>query len=158
MIPPVSNPEINKIVNFLQIREAETVFEPKVNSPFYTQQMLNLFPGMEKIIYLRFPEDGMHYELKTKNDACILLGNEGCILPKEIRPHFCRIYPFWFFGEEPHIFHDSDCLALRTCETIREVFLSLGTTPDQLMRIHKGIRQDWELFHSMSPVKMKVSL
>ncbi len=158
MIPPVSNNEIRSILNYLEGERIDDIFDSRPNSTFYIQQLLNLFPDMDKAIFVKFPENRYHYELKTKNDTCVLLGEKGCRLPKAIRPHFCRIYPFWFFGEEPYIFHDSDCLALRSCDTITEVFLSLGTTPDQLKQIHSNICQDWEFFHSTSQVKMKMFL
>ncbi len=113
---------------------------------------------MEKSIYKKFPEHKNHYELKTMDKSCALLGDDGCILPKEIRPHFCRIYPFWFFEEKPHIFQDSDCLALATCKTVSEVFLALGTNPETLKQIHAQIFQDWEFFQTTLQAKKKLSL
>lgn len=158
MIPPVSNPEIERIIDFLGVKDKETIFNAKPNSTFYVRQMLNLFPGMEDAVYKKFPEHERHFELKTKHTSCILLGPDGCVLPKEIRPHFCRIYPFWFFDQEPHIFQDSDCLALAGCKTIAEVFLALGTNPEALEQIHSRIFQDWELPQTIPHVERKMLL
>lgn len=157
MVPPVSEAEIQQILNFSGKKRLD-IFENKNNSTFYINQMLNLFPNMETSISKAFPENGRHFELRTTNHACTLLGINGCVLPKEIRPHFCRIYPFWFFEDEPHIFQDSDCLALESSNTIAEVFLSLGTNPEFLKQIYSQILQDWGLSRSMSQVKMKLSL
>ena len=92
MIPPVSEAEVERILIFLGDTKGKDIFKTKANSTFYIHQMLNLFPNMEKSIFKAFPENGNHYELKTPNNACALLSINGCILPKEIRPHFCRIY------------------------------------------------------------------
>lgn len=158
MIPPVSNAEIRQILHFFKQDDPEKFFELKINSTFYINQMLNLFPDREESIFKKFPENGQHFELKTKNDACLLLGKKGCKLPKSVRPHFCRIYPFWFLGESPHLFQDSGCLALQTCKTISEVFLSLGTNPEALKKIHSNICHDWGLSRSMLQDKVKFSL
>lgn len=158
MIPPVSEAEVERILFFIGNTNRNDVFKTKANSTFYIHQMLNLFPNMEKSIFEAFPENKNHYELKTPNNACALLGINGCVLPKEIRPHFCRIYPFWFFGEDSHIFQDSDCLALQQCDTIPEVLLALGTNPETLKQIYSQIFQDWGLLHPMSRIKRMRSL
>jgi Fe-S-cluster containining protein len=158
MIPPVSEAEIKPILDFLRLKNRDRIFEDKVNSPFYILQMLNLFPDMEDSIFDAFPKNKIHFELKTMDKGCVLLGPEGCVLPRQIRPHFCRIYPFWFFEDEPHIFQDSDCLALQTCHTIAEVLLCLGTNPEKLKQIHSRICQDWGLCLSMSQVKINIPL
>jgi Fe-S-cluster containining protein len=157
MIPPVSEKEIEKILIFLGYKKREMIFESKNNSTFYIHQMLNLFPEMEESVFEAFPENGKHFELKTLDNACILLRDSGCILPKDVRPHFCRIYPFWFFEAEPRIFQDSNCLALRNYETISGVLLSLGTNSEAIQQIHSQICQDWELFHSITQKEMKLS-
>jgi Fe-S-cluster containining protein len=155
MIPPVSENEIEQILCFLGHKKRGAIFESKNNSTFYIRQMLNLFPAMEKSVFEAFPETKKHFELKTLNNACILLGANGCMLPTDVRPHFCRIYPFWFFEDESQIFQDSECLALQNCETVSEVFLSLGTNPEMLQQIHSQICQDWGLSPSMSQIKSK---
>jgi Fe-S-cluster containining protein len=158
MIPPVSEAEIKRILSCLGEKIRSLIFEEKENSPFYTHQMLNLFPDMEASVFEAFPKNGKHFELKTVNNECVLLGTNGCILPSDVRPHFCRIYPFWFFEDDPHIFQDSDCLALHSSNTVPEVLLSLGTTPEMLKQVHSRICQDWGLSPSMSQVKTRFSL
>lgn len=158
MVPPVSPAEIKRMHTFLDDKKNDGIVVERPNSAFYVNQILNLFPGMEQSVYAAFPEDGTHFELKTTNDTCVLLGEKGCMLPKTARPHFCSIYPFWFFEDEPQLFQDADCLALQNCNTVAEVFLSLGTNPEMLKQIYSGICQDWELSPSMSQGKMKYFL
>lgn len=97
-------------------------------------------------------------ELKTEGDSCIFKEACGCILPEEVRPHFCRIYPFWFFDDEPHIFQDENCLAFEKNQTIPELLLSLGTYTDRLKQIHSNICEDWGLYSSMPQGKKMVFL
>lgn len=157
MIPPVSVPEISRILAHINGTRIDDIVSPKPNSAFYAKQMVNLFPDMKDDIYDRFPIDNYHYELKTNGNSCALLGKQGCMLPKDLRPHFCRIYPFWFFDEEPLLFQDSECLALKSCNTMTEAFLALGTTPDQLKQIHNQICQDWDLQPALVPAEVSMS-
>lgn len=36
------------------------------------------------------------HRLLTYGDRCIFLGAGGCTLTYEVRPYYCRLYPFWF--------------------------------------------------------------
>ncbi len=155
---PVSEPEITRILNTLKTKSREDIIENRSNSIEFINQMSLLFPDMIDSVHKIFPLNGIHFELKTVEDVCIFKDINGCILPDEARPLFCRIYPFWFFENEPQIFQDVNCLALKNCETIREVFFSLGTRPENLQQIHAQICTDWELFRSIPQEKVKISL
>ncbi|WDP89760.1 MAG: hypothetical protein HUN04_08570 [Desulfobacter sp.] len=154
MPTPVSEPEVVKILAAQGHQRREEILDIRPNSEQFTHQMTLLFPDMADYIHHAFPMSGHHMELKTQGDACIFKDDQGCLLPNEARPHFCRIYPFWFFGSEPQIFQDHNCLALQKNRTIPEVLLSLGTNADTLRRIHNRICRDWGLYRSI-PQKQK---
>jgi len=152
---PLSEPEVERILTLFKDKNHKDIVETRINTIEFINQMSILFPDMIDSVHKAFPADGIHYELKTVEDACIFKDNDGCLLSNEARPLFCRIYPFWFFEGEPHFFQDVNCLALQNCETIPEVLLSLGTRPENLKQIHAQICEDWELFHSMPQEKVK---
>jgi Fe-S-cluster containining protein len=155
---PVSEPEIERILSFLKFKEKDAFLDTRTNSPQFISQMEILFPDMADSVHKIFPENGIHFDLKTQQDACIFKAINGCILSDEARPHFCRIYPFWFFDGEPHIFEDSNCLALENCQTISEVLLSIGTNTEKQKQIHALICEDWGLSRSIPQEKKKIYL
>ena len=155
---PVSEPEIERILSFFKDKKREDLLDRRINSPQFINQMSILFPDLADSVHKIFLVNGNHFDLKTVNDECIFKEVNGCVLPDEARPLFCRIYPFWFFDDEPHVFQDSNCLALENCQTIPEVFLSLGTKPDKLKQIHARICEDWGLYRSIPQEEKKFSL
>lgn len=155
VIPPASRREVEEVLAHTGHVKIDSIYKKAENSPFFVRHMMTLFPGMESRVFRKFSENDFHYELRTIDQACVLLGANGCILPDRIRPLFCRIYPFWFFNGEPQIFQDPDCLALQDCETIPELLLCLGIQPGELERIHDRICQDWGFSLSNSHSKMK---
>ncbi|MCP3941162.1 MAG: hypothetical protein GY710_06745 [Desulfobacteraceae bacterium] len=146
---PVSGPEIKKILNLFKDKKRSDFLDKRINSPQFIGQMSILFPDMAESINNVFPVDGSHFDLKTQEDACIFKDANGCLLPDDARPLFCRIYPFWFFDDKPNIFQDPNCLALENCQTISEVVLCLGTKPERLKQIHGLICENWGLHHAL---------
>ncbi|MDA3791647.1 MAG: hypothetical protein PF503_24510 [Desulfobacula sp.] len=155
---PVSEPEVERILSFLKDKKRELPLDHRNNSPQFISQMSILFPDMTDSVHKIFPLNGTHFDLKTNGDSCIFKEIDGCLLPDEVRPHFCRIYPFWFFEDEPQIFEDSNCLALENCQTIPEVLLSLGTNTEKLKQIHARIYEDWGLSRSIPQERKKIFL
>ena len=146
---PVSDGEIGRILNHFTNRKSEELFESRFNSQTFMERISALFPDMEDAVRKAFQTGDTHHELKTENGSCVLKDANGCLLPDKIRPLFCRIYPFWFFGEEPQIFLDPNCIALSSSKTIPEVFLCLGTTPERLKLIYSRLCHDWGLSRSI---------
>ncbi len=155
---PVSELEIERILSILEDKKRQDFLDVQTNSSRFVNQMSLLFPHMPKSIQRAFPLNENHFEIKTLEDGCVFKDTGGCLLPEEARPHFCRIYPFWFFDEEPQVFQDKSCLALETCGKIGEVLLSLGTNHETLKQIHSLICEDWGLYRSIPQEKKKALL
>jgi len=158
MPTPISEPEIFRIMTTLKISSRQEIVDKRSNSPLFTSQMGALFPNVPDLVSEVFPEEKNHYELKTVNSACLFLSEKGCTLPNRARPLLCRIYPFWFFDDQPQIFQDPRCLALGTCKTVPELYLALGTNPDTLRGIYSQLCQEWGVHPSRSQMKMTVSM
>ena len=70
----------------------------------------------------------------TGEGACWFLGPEGCRLPWEARPLYCRLYPMWFTPEgRIMVLINPSCLAQRGASSWREVMKRVGLT-EQLAR------------------------
>lgn len=68
----------------------------------------------------------LRLRLEEGGDCCFL-GPEGCRLPREARPLYCRLYPFFV---NPHgrlmVLHSPACLAQQGARSWREVLKRLG--------------------------------
>ena len=72
------------------------------SDPAYTE----LDPADPDWVRLTVRPDGTRRMLTRPDDACTFLGPQGCVLPTDVRPLVCRIYPFTYTerglaGESP---------------------------------------------------------
>ncbi len=83
----ITKGDIERIKKFTGISD---FFEFRnVNSPDYLDQ------DDDPIWYLCvFTKDQTRRVLKKKNDECMFLSKTGCILPIDVRPLVCRLYPY----------------------------------------------------------------
>lgn len=98
-----------------------------------------------------FP-DNVRLKLKIINGKCIFLSEKGCRLPVNSRPHYCRLYPFWFKqdNESLLILLSDSCLAQQQCQTIAELFKVFQTNKEKLSKIFKKLLRDAENHQSES--------
>ncbi len=145
---PISEAEIRRISDNYGVADEMQFIDTRANNRDFIDQMSILFPDMTDSIAQIFPLGKEHKEIKTVNSQCVFKGVSGCRLLEINRPHFCRIYPFWFFENEPQIFQDPNCLVLERNQTIGEVLLGLGTTPERLRQIYSQLCDDWGFYLS----------
>ncbi|MFN2341965.1 MAG: YkgJ family cysteine cluster protein [Desulfonatronovibrio sp.] len=101
--------ETSKISGYLGSND---FFTQEVNDKEFIFRLTKLLPLPRKQIFQLFPLDRFHNRLKTnKNGSCFLLRENGCALPEDIRPAYCRLYPFWFKNNRLTFLKDSSCLA-----------------------------------------------
>ncbi|MCL2062791.1 MAG: YkgJ family cysteine cluster protein [Candidatus Cloacimonetes bacterium] len=100
--------DINKIANFLKVEMEYFVAKDEINDYLKDFLLSTPYPLFDKIFH-----NNIRYKLKTVDEKCIFLTDKGCELPLNIRPLFCRVYPFWPSKNFQHIYvlSSSDCLA-----------------------------------------------
>jgi Fe-S-cluster containining protein len=116
------------------------------NSELFVQKMVDLFPDQLNGVYRVFPIHGQHYELLIEDERCTFHGPCGCELPRDVRPLFCRLYPFWFYGPDPYVFANDQCLALGECRTVQELCLALGTNLEHLHGLYAQLLLNWGFY------------
>lgn len=87
-------------------------FFRQANTQPFMDNLGRLFPGEANVLRSLFPEDGAHDRLAINSaGACLLLGSAGCLLPREARPLYCRLFPFWISQGRQLYFSLDSCQA-----------------------------------------------
>jgi len=104
----ILSPDINKIKNHLNIDEDSFIVKDTVNDEFRESLSKNIHPIFDKVFY-----NNIAFRLKVVDGKCVFLSGDGCTLPKEVRPLYCRIYPFLLSADNKNIvvLSSYDCLA-----------------------------------------------
>jgi len=110
------------------------------NSQTFLANMRKLFPDQKNAVQKLFPKQGRHPRLNTAADGtCILMSQNGCKLPAESRPYFCRIYPFWIHRKKITVFEDPECLALKRHQSIRKLLQTFAVSPEIILKLHNDM-------------------
>ncbi|MCL1826929.1 MAG: hypothetical protein FWG20_02710 [Candidatus Cloacimonetes bacterium] len=83
-------PEVKDIATKMNITEADFIIKDTVPDEFRLSMREAVHPIFDSIYY-----QNIRFKLKTVNDFCVFLSDTGCTLPNDIRPVYCRIYPFF---------------------------------------------------------------
>jgi Fe-S-cluster containining protein len=122
------------------------MFFTQVNTPNFLDNLCRLFPGEEARLGELFPPGGAHSRLAVSlTGACLLLGPEGCSLPREARPYYCRLFPFWIRGGRQMYFESKECQALRESRGGAGLLKRLGMTETGVIELYQRLREAWGL-------------
>ncbi|MFH1637797.1 MAG: hypothetical protein ABIB71_05215 [Candidatus Woesearchaeota archaeon] len=85
--------------------------------------------------------------LKRHGKDCIFLSKEGCILPRELKPSYCRLFPFWFRIKdgEVKIFRmegDHVCLIGEKLKDDSKILKAIGESPASLKEAAKRLASE----------------
>lgn len=140
---PLSKPEWERMVDWC---DHVGGFAESPNSPLFINNMRGLFPGEEKEINSLFPGHAWHMRLRvTPRGDCAFLGPEGCRLPREVRPWYCRIFPFWVRNSRVTMFTAHSCLAFQEARSVRPGLAKLGMTEKDVLLLYGQLRMSWGL-------------
>lgn len=117
----------------------------EANSPAFVQAMCNLFPREDKLVKEVFPPGGIHLRLSLRPDGgCAFLSEYGCALPRQARPWFCRLFPFWVVAGRVQCFQDENCLAVReNGDNFIAIMGAFDTSAPDLLDHYTRLRDDW---------------
>ncbi len=114
------------------------------NSKEFFKKLASLFPyDIDKIIKKNKPGSS-HYRLKIKNEKqCSFLTKQGCLLPYNSKPWFCRIYPFWIMDGKVKLFTNNQCLALLRTSNISQAYEIFSINEKEILELYDNIRNAW---------------
>lgn len=140
---PLSKAEWERICDFRGERGA---FVQTPNVEAFRTNMRRLFPKEKDLVDKLFPVHGVHLRLATRDDgSCVFLTSGGCSLPREARPYYCRLFPFWFISGGMTYFTSSHCLAVREQHRLPRLLESLGLSEKTVRELHGRLRLAWGL-------------
>ncbi len=139
---PVSELERQRISDHVALSRGGFVEEK--NSRAFVANLQRLFPRERRVLDALFPAGGTHLRLSTDSRGrCQFLSAAGCVLPNEVRPYYCRIFPFWVVAGRLTVFTSGACLAHREGRTISGMLTSLETRAAVLLDLHRRLRLAW---------------
>lgn len=122
------------------------MFFSQANTPAFVDNLCRLFPGEGALLRALFPAGGFHDRLAVAlTGECLLLGPEGCRLPREARPYYCRLFPFWMRGGRQMYFEFKECQALRESRGGAGLLKRLGMTETGVFDLYHRLREAWGL-------------
>lgn len=120
-------------------------FAAEPNSAAFVASLLHLFPDARGQVRRLFPQGKEHFRLATAPDGrCLLLGEQGCSLPQEARPYYCRLFPLWLTAGKLGLL-EAHCLVCREQERPQAVLRALGLTAAAVCDLHARLRLAWGL-------------
>ena len=131
-------------------------FALQLNSPDFIENLERLFPGEDGAVRALFPRNKFHYRLAVDAEgACRFLRPDGCSLPRDIRPYYCRLFPFWFAEREMTFFQPAGCVAVEEGRTVNGVCSALRMGKREIRDLYGRLRLAWGLppLAGMRPVK-----
>ena len=124
------------------------------NSPAFRDSLDYLFPEDRPRLRELFPKGGRHLRLGTTPAGdCMLLGPNGCRLPRASRPWYCRIFPFWVRWGEVVVIPSPTCLGVRKASNKAATLELYSLTDAEVLGIFASLRRAWELAEQTWPIK-----
>jgi Fe-S-cluster containining protein len=140
---PVSEIERQRIVEFGPPRGGLT---GAPNSSAFLDHLTRLFPRDRERLEQAFPSHGEHLRLATHPDGrCTFLCSTGCILPREARPYYCRLFPFWVSAGAVTAFEAKGCLACREGRFVSGMLPLFNLKRAAVQELHGRMRMAWGL-------------
>lgn len=119
------------------------------NSAAFLKHVSRLFPADGLKLAVLFSPSGTHLRLATHPDgACTFLTADGCCLPREARPYYCRLFPFWVSpGSMGAVgaFEAKGCLAAKEGRSVSGMLAVLAVTTREVRDLHSRMLKAWGL-------------
>lgn len=142
---PLSGAEIEAI-RFAGYPENEKWYVLTANNRPFRKNLFRLFPGEKQSLNRLFALNGSHARLAVNAEyKCCFLTSAGCSLPREVRPVFCRLYPFWVTWSKITYFKAANCLVANRCSHLQEILRALKMTEEEIYALYRELRLKWGL-------------
>ena len=140
---PLSEMERDRILDFSGEKGA---FVQEPNSSQFTTNLKRLFPGERSLVERSFHPRTSFASGHPRGWRLRILGLHGCVLPRDARPYYCHLFPFWVYKRRFTLFTPEHCLAVQegkgSVQLVEEV---MGVSLSELAMHHGKLRLAWGL-------------
>jgi Fe-S-cluster containining protein len=141
---PISEMERRRIEEHLGLDRGAFTLEP--NSSAFRTRLSRFFPGESRLVERLFPAAGAHVRLRLDREGrCVFLRRAGCLLPRQARPYYCRLFPFWVTADRVTVFSAAGCLARREGQDLAGMLALLNCAAVTARDLHGRLRLAWGL-------------
>lgn len=141
---PVSAMERRRIEETLGLDRGAFTLGP--NSGAFRAGLYGLFPRERREVDALFPDGQAHVRLSCDTRGrCIFLRSSGCLLPRQSRPYYCRLFPFWVVGARVTLLAAGGCLARREGRDPAGMLALLDCAATTALDLHGRLRLAWGL-------------
>ncbi len=74
------------------------------------------------------------FKLRSAGGMCIFLTENGCKLPVNMRPFYCRLYPFWVVNDEVILIGAPFCEAMKYQKNLPLLMQKIETDSSQIKK------------------------
>ncbi|MCD4650991.1 MAG: YkgJ family cysteine cluster protein [Candidatus Cloacimonetes bacterium] len=131
----LSQYEIDRISSTMKLNESDFICHDTVKP-----EVMNGFRKLDSLFDKLIPQRE-RARLKIIDNACVFLKPDGCSLPMEARPYYCRLYPFWF-NRDSHliVIRSRFCLAQEQSLSVVSLLEAIGTTEAELLTLYRELQ------------------
>lgn len=141
---PVSAMERRRIEDYLDLDRGAFTLSP--NSGAFRSGLYGLFPGERRQVDALFPDGKPHARLSSNaRGQCLFLRADGCLLPRSVRPYYCRLVPFWAVETRLTLLPMAGCLVKREGRDLTDMLALLECTATTVLDLHGRLRLAWGL-------------
>lgn len=141
---PVSEIERRRIEEHIGLDRGAFTLEP--NSGAFRDHLHRLFPNDWAAVESLFPDGSTHARLSCDQEGrCVFLRRSGCLLPRQARPYYCRLFPLWVTGDRVTVFSAGGCLARREAQDLAGILALLKCAELTARDLHGRLRLAWGL-------------
>ncbi|WP_291329905.1 zinc/iron-chelating domain-containing protein [Desulfovibrio sp. UCD-KL4C] len=115
------------------------------NTAIFIDNLFRLFPDQRRAVKELFPPGGTHYRLAVdERGKCLFLGQHGCLIPQDVRPCYCRLFPFWTTEDgKINILEVATCLAQLENKSPGKLLKALNVSQTTVRKLHAALRRAW---------------
>ncbi len=128
------------------LQQGDAICVAEDNCAEFKDSMRKLFYSRRAEVDRLFPSEGRHLRLRTGADgACVFLGEEGCRLPRSVRPWYCLLFPVWVQEDSLTWFQPKACLVAQRATGVAHVMQLVGQSAPEARQLFSCLQQDWGL-------------
>lgn len=153
---PLSEKEWERLVPYAHLARVSDVEAAAITPPgdhiraqettvqAFTDSLKGIFPGDEEVIDQTFPLGNTHFRLRTNGRGeCVFLTDQGCALPRDVRPWYCLLFPAWINRNSRTMLAAERCLIVRKAQSIKHGYELLGVRTEDVRFLYNNLRKDW---------------